>query len=127
MRISAAGRPTRAAYMALLRQNWYHDPTLRSRFFERLASDGKLDAEIAALGSMTATTLADRAATELIAGAEIWRSHFENAAPVLQMLATGYPARRELNTTASALFRSLGQAETAAEYIGARCPAATAR
>jgi cellulose synthase operon protein C len=102
------------AYMALLRQNWYHDNDLRSRFFERLSSEGKLDAEIAALRSMTATTLADRAATELIAGAEVWRSHFENAAPVMQMLAASYPAHHELNTTASSLFRSLGQAETAA-------------
>ena len=103
-----------AAYMALLRQNWYHDNELRSRFFERLASNGKLDAEIAALRSMTAATLADRAATELIAGVEIWRSHFENAAPVMQMLAASYPAHHELNTTACSLFRSLGHAETAA-------------
>ena len=108
------GAYDQSAYMALLRQNWYHDNELRSRFFERLASEGKLDAEIAALRSTTATTLADRAATELIAGAEMWRSHFENAAPVMQMLATSYPAHRELNSSASALFRSLGQSEAAA-------------
>ena len=73
-----------AAYLALLRQNWYHDPELRSRFFQHLASTGQLDAEIAAVRSAPAATLADRAATELIAGAEIWRSHFETAAPVTQ-------------------------------------------
>ena len=102
------------AYLALLRQNWYHDSELRSRFFQRLASTGSLDAEIAALRSASAMTLADRAATELIAGAEIWRSHFENAAPVMQSIAINYPAHYELNTTASSLFRSLGQTEAAA-------------
>ena len=83
-------------------------------FLSATGQQGKLDAEIAAVRSMTATTLADRAATELIAGAEIWRSHFETAAPVIQMLAANYPAHHELNTTASSLFRSLGQTEPAA-------------
>ena len=40
-----------AAFVALLRQNWYHDPELRSRFFQHLAGIGKLDAEIGALRS----------------------------------------------------------------------------
>jgi len=96
------------AYMALLRQHWYHDPELRSRFFERLSATGQLDAEIAS------QTLEDRAAKELIAGAEIWRSHYENAAPTMQAIATNYPAHREINTTASSLLRSLGQTEAAA-------------
>ena len=73
-----------ARSLALLRQNWYHDTELRSRFFQHLANRANLDAEIAAVRSASALTLADRAATELIAGAEIWRSHFENAAPVMQ-------------------------------------------
>ena len=102
------------AYLTLLRANWYHDSELRSEFFRALSASGRLDAEIAALRSTSAITLADRAATELIAGAEIWRSHFENAAPVMQTLATSYPAHRELNGAASSLYRSLGQVETAA-------------
>ena len=110
----ATARVMPAAYLALLRQNWYHDTELRARFFQHLASTGKLDAEIAALRSASAITLADRAATELIAGAEIWRSHFENAAPVMQTIASSYPANYELNSTASSLFRSLGQTDSAA-------------
>ena len=102
------------AYMALLRQHWYHDPELRSRFFERLSSTGQLDAEIAALRSSPAQTLEDRAAKEFISGAEIWRSHYEGAAPLMQTIATNYPAHREINTTASSLLRSLGQTDAAA-------------
>jgi tetratricopeptide (TPR) repeat protein len=102
-----------AAHLALLRANWYHDHELRSEFFRTLSSSGRLDAEIASLRSASALTLADRAATELIAGAEIWRSHFENAAPVLQTLAMSYPADHDLNGTAASLYRSLGQVETA--------------
>ncbi|HYP06633.1 MAG TPA: tetratricopeptide repeat protein [Bryobacteraceae bacterium] len=111
-----SNRTTRddAASLALLRANWYHDPELRARFFERLSSTGRLDAEIAALRSTSAITLADRAATQLIATGEIWRSHFESAAPVMQTLAMSYPAHRELNSDAASLYRSMGQIDTAA-------------
>lgn len=102
------------AYMALLRQHWYHDPELRSRFFERLAAAGQLDAELTAVRALQAPAAGDRAATELIARAEIWRSRFESAAPILQSIAADYPAERELNTTTAALLRSLGQTEDAA-------------
>jgi tetratricopeptide (TPR) repeat protein len=103
-----------AAHLALLRAHWYHDNELRSEFFRTLSSTGRIDAELAALRSTSAITLADRAATELIAGAEIWRSHFENAAPVMQTLAMSYPADRELNESASSLYRSMGQTDVAA-------------
>ncbi len=45
----------------------------------------------------------------------IWRSHYENAAPAMQTLAMDYPGDRNLNSTTSSLFRSLGQFETAAQ------------
>lgn len=111
----AKGTSDPNAFLALLRQNWYHDSELRSRFFQHLSSTGRLEAEIAALRSAPAPVLADRAAVEMIAGAEIWRSHFENAAPAMQSIAANYPAHEELNSAASSLYRSLGQIETAAQ------------
>jgi tetratricopeptide (TPR) repeat protein len=47
------------------------------------------------------------AAGEFIAQAELWRSHFEKGAPVLQALANIYPADSDTVRTASSVYRSL--------------------
>ncbi|HEY6389401.1 MAG TPA: hypothetical protein VIX91_27275 [Candidatus Acidoferrum sp.] len=105
-----------AAWVALIRQHWFEDAGLRSQYFEYLSSNHQLEQELTSLRqSAPATDGAGwpdfvkknpAAATEL-ADAEIWRSHFEEGAPVLRGLAEAYPAEQELDRTASSVFRSL--------------------
>ncbi|HZD95098.1 MAG TPA: hypothetical protein VE133_12635, partial [Candidatus Sulfotelmatobacter sp.] len=102
------------AWEGLLRQYWFQDETLRSRFFEYLSSKGKLEAELQALGSAilgntdwTAQASANPAGARFVAEAELWRSHFEAGAPVIGAVATQYPADVELGERASSVYRSL--------------------
>ena len=44
---------------------------------------------------------------QYLAQADLWRSHFEESAPVLKALTDQYPADTELGHTASSVFRSL--------------------
>ena len=105
-----------AAWEQLLRNHWYHDEDLRSRFFEFLSRSGRLEAELqsvrssdpaAGSGNWPGLVYSNPAATRFVAEAEAWRSHFEPAAPVLQALATEYPGDRELGQRAAAVHRSL--------------------
>src|SRR6202035_913959 len=50
---------------------------------------------------------ANPAVEEFLAQAELWRSHFEESAPILKVLAEQYPADFETARTASSAFRSL--------------------
>jgi tetratricopeptide (TPR) repeat protein len=104
------------AWEALIRQNWFYDDNLRSEYFAYLSSKGHLDSELKAVratnpqageGKWNKLTQANPAATQFIAEAEIWRSHFEAAAPVMKAIAETYPADPELGRRASSLFRSL--------------------
>ncbi len=97
--------PTRdyAKGQALLRQTWWQSPELTQRFFELLSYSGKLDAELAQLGSKPANP----AAEEELGEAELWRSHFEQAAPEFTALAASYPADEQIGQTAADLERSL--------------------
>lgn len=111
-------KPTydQAAWAALIRQHWFEDAGLRSQYFEYLSSNHQLEQELSSLRQSAPATGAagwpdfvkknPAAATEL-ADAEIWRSHFEEGAPVLKGLAEVYPAEKELDRTASSVFRSL--------------------
>lgn len=111
-------KPTydQAAWVALIRQHWFEDGGLRSQYFEYLSSNHQLEQELSSLRQSAPATSAagwpdfvkenPAAATEL-ADAEIWRSHFEEGAPVLKGLADVYPAEQELDRTASSVFRSL--------------------
>ena len=108
-----------AAWESLLRQYWYFDPNLRSRFFEFLSRTGRLDAELASLESAAGAgdqrwhQLArdNAAAAEYIAEARVWRSHFEQAAPVLLALATDLPAEEAISERATSVHRSLAHVE----------------
>ena len=83
--------------------------------FEYLTRTGKLEAELKLARSCSGRSkrkLAgicrkNPAAGQYLAQAEIWRSHFEESAPVLKALAAKYPAEPELDRTASSVFRSL--------------------
>ncbi len=105
-----------AAWEAVLRQHWFEEPDLRNRFFEFLTRTGRLEAEIKSLqqtvpaegkGRWSGLVGQNPAAGQYVAQAYLWRSHFEESAPVLQALAEEYPADTEVGQTASSIFRSL--------------------
>ena len=101
------------AYETILRQNWYESPDLRQRFFERLSSRGRLDAELSLTRTANPSANAGRwqeavdqspATARMLAEGEAWRSHFETVAPIFQALETDYPADRSIGVrTASGL------------------------
>jgi hypothetical protein len=99
-----------AAWEKLLREHWSDSEQLRQEFFDYLNSHGKLDAELAQLKMLVPDPRAQNAnpdATREMAEIELWRSHFETSAPLLDSLAEAYPADEELGTQASSVFRSL--------------------
>jgi tetratricopeptide (TPR) repeat protein len=105
-----------AAWEALLRQHWFEEADLRNVFFQFLSSNGKLEAELKAVqqgdsaaGSTHWNEFVTRnpGAGQFVAQAAVWRSHFEESAPVLKALADAYPAEVEIGRTASSVFRSM--------------------
>ena len=112
-----------AAWEALLRQHWFEDTTLRSRFFEFLSSSHKLDTELAALRESAPDATSwekNPAAADFLANANLWRSHFEESAPVLKSLAAQYPAEKEIAANASSVYRSLAYFNPADTAIAAK-------
>jgi cellulose synthase operon protein C len=111
------------AWEALLRQHWFEDAGLRNRFFEFLSARGKLESELTAI-RLNAPDAASReknpAAANFIAYANLWRSHFEESAPLLKSLSSQYPAEAELGHTASSVYRSLAYFESANTAIAAK-------
>ncbi len=110
------GTSNPAAAEALLRQHWFEETDLRNQFFEYLNSSGKLGYELSALqqtapsvekGSWVEFVRNNPAAGDFLAQAALWRSHFEESAPVLKALAEQYPAEWELCRSASSVYRSL--------------------
>ena len=104
--------PTRdpVAWEALLRQHWFEEPALRNEFFEYLSRTGKLESELSAVRRSSpdaASWEKNPAAADFLAYANLWRSHFEESAPVLKSLAAQYPAEPEMARTVSSVFRSL--------------------
>ena len=112
-----------AAWEALLRQHWFEDPSLRNEFFEFLSRHGKLETELDALRKANADVASwekNPAAADFIANANLWRSHFEESAPVLRSLAAQYPAEAETSHTASSVYRSLAYFEPANTAVAAK-------
>ncbi len=112
-----------AAWEALLRQHWFEDAALRNRFFEFLSSSGKLESELGAIRQSApdaASWEKNPAAADFMAYANLWRSHFEESAPVLKSLAEQYPAEAEIGHTASSVYRSLAYFEPADTAIAAK-------
>jgi cellulose synthase operon protein C len=104
------------AWEALLREHWFEESDLRSEFFEYLSATKKLESELSTLERSEPAPSApawpeiaktNPASTQFVAQANLWRSHFEDAAPILDALAAEYPADAELGRTASSVFRSL--------------------
>ncbi len=103
------------AWEALLRRYWMADEGLRNQFFEYLSSSGKLEGELQGLRNTIAgakpnwdaEAKTNPAAIRFLAEAELWRSHFEEGAPVIAGVARQYPAEFELGRRASSVYRSL--------------------
>jgi predicted Zn-dependent protease len=99
-----------AAWEALLRQHWFEDSALRAEFFEFLSRAGKLELELAAVRQSAPEAKgweSNPVAADFLAYANLWRSHFEESAPMLRSLAAQYPAEPEIARTASSVYRSL--------------------
>jgi len=112
-----------AAWEALLRQHWFEDAALRNRFFEFLSARGKLESELSSIRQSAPDAAAwekNPAAADFLAYANLWRSHFEESAPVLKSLAAQYPAEIEIGHTASSVYRSLAYFEPADTAIAAK-------
>lgn len=119
-----------AAWQSLLWQHWFEESDLRSQFFEYLSAKGELEGELNSLRPVVSQrpgrsqwdeiVRINPAAGEFVAQAELWRSHFEDSAPVLRALAAQYPADPEIAQTASAVYRSLAYFESADTEVAAK-------
>ena len=112
-----------AAWEALLRQHWFEESELQNVFFEYLSRTRRLDSELSALRQSApdaASWESNPAAAKFLACANLWRSHFEESAPVLQALAGQFPADLEIARTASSVYRSLAYFDPADTAIAAR-------
>ena len=105
-----------AEWESLMRQYWYYDASLRSRYFADLSSSHRLDAELQAIRQANPAAASSHwqelantnpAAAQFMSEAELWRSHFEAAAPVTRAVAEVYPGDDALNSRAASVFRSL--------------------
>lgn len=95
-----------AAYERLLRRHWYYDNQMRARFFSHLAGTGKLRTELAALRTLAAQA-GNTGASRMLAEAEAWRCHFEDAAPRFLALAREAPGEADTGQRTATLYRSL--------------------
>jgi tetratricopeptide (TPR) repeat protein len=118
-----------AAREALLRRHWIEDEALANEFFAMLSRTNRLDAEIAGMrsagGGTNGTNTQGGAnepnlrrlaqehslASRFLAEADIWRSHFESAAPIITALAAEFPGDVDLNQRTGSLQRSLSYAD----------------
>jgi tetratricopeptide (TPR) repeat protein len=118
-----------SAWLALIRQHWFEESDLRNQYFEYLSFSRQMEQELNALRQSAPAPDAKEwndfvrknpaAATEL-ADINLWRSHFEDSAPVLKTLAEVYPAERELDRTASSVFRSLAYFDPSKTAVAAK-------
>ena len=112
-----------AAWEALLRQHWFEETALRNEFFEFLSRTGKLESELSTSRQNApdaASWESNPAAADFLANANLWRSHFEESAPVLKSLAAQYPAETETARTASSVYRSLAYFDAAETAVAAK-------
>jgi tetratricopeptide (TPR) repeat protein len=112
-----------AAWEALLRQHWFEEADLRNQFFEFLSRSGKLESELSVIRQIAPDAGSwekNPAAADFLAYADLWRSHFEDSAPVLKSLAGQYPAEPEICHTASSVYRSLAYFDPADTAIAAQ-------
>jgi len=117
---AATGTRDDAASEALLQRHWFEDEALANRLFSGLSRAGRLDAavdamrganEAAGTASWGRLAKANPLAARFLAEADIWRSRFEPATPVLTALANEFPADPDVSQRAASLHRSLSYAD----------------
>ena len=105
-----------AAWERLLREYWFYGDDLRSRFFAYLSRKGLLQSELDALaasidaagqGRWQRLARENPAAARIVAETELWRCHFEEAAPVLLALSTSLPRDAGRSERIASVHRSL--------------------
>lgn len=105
-----------AAWEKLLGEHWFESEMLRNQFFAYLAQNDKLEESIHQLQQQNnelehqdwaGLAKNNPAAADFFVQAQLWRSHFEESAPVAEALSQEYPGDERFGTQASALFRSL--------------------
>jgi cellulose synthase operon protein C len=105
-----------AAAWRLYRQYWFYDQALRTRFFEQLSKEKRLNTELDQVraanpgltnGHAEQAIAGNPAAVQFAAEAEAWLGHFETAAPAMRALAEAYPGRNSLTGRATSIYRSL--------------------
>ncbi|MBB5063430.1 hypothetical protein [Granulicella mallensis] len=99
-----------AAWEQLIREHWQESPELQAEFFDYLSRTDKLTAEMTALQALVPAAAAQQqnpAATRELAQLQLWQSHFEQSAPLLDELAHAYPADASVGEDAASVFRSL--------------------
>jgi predicted Zn-dependent protease len=112
-----------AAWEALLRQHWFEDAGLRNQFFEFLSKRHQIEPELRTIQQSApdaASWQKNPAAANFMAHANLWRSHFEDSAPVLQSLAAQYPAESGIVHETSSVFRSLAYEDPANTAVAAK-------
>jgi tetratricopeptide (TPR) repeat protein len=103
------GTANPAEYEKLLRRYWFYDAGLQARFFAQLQRTGKLGTEMAALATLAGPE--NPAAARMLAEAEAWRSHYEQAADPLLTVARQAPGDEFVAERAAMLARSLAARE----------------
>ena len=102
------GSEDMAAYERLLRQNWFYDSDLRTKFFQYLTSQGSLGSELASLPSFERAAGENNiAALQFRAQGQAWLTEYEEAAPTFVRLAAFAPGDLETNAKAISIERSL--------------------
>ena len=105
-----------AAWERLLREYWFYGDDLRARFFQHLNRTNRLESELSELKTSIEAASQGRwqrlarenpAAAQIIAEGEVWRCHFEDAAPVLLALTTTLPSTAERSDRIASVHRSL--------------------
>ena len=110
------------AWETLLRQHWFEETSLRDEFFEFLSRTGRLESELSALRKSAPDAASwenNPAAAEFLANGNLWRSHFEESAPILRSLAAQYPANSAVARIASSVYRSLAYFDSADTAVAA--------
>ena len=106
----------RIAWDRLIRRYWFYADDLRSRFLEYLNRTGRLFPEIYALRTSLDAAAGERwnrlvrqnaAAAQFLAEAELWRCHYEEAAPLMLALASNLPGDGARAKRTASLHRSL--------------------
>jgi hypothetical protein len=99
------------AWEQLIREHWQESPELQAEFFGYLSQTDKLNAEMTALQALVPAAAAQQqqnpAAARELAQLQLWQSHFEQSAPLLEELAQAYPADASVGEDAASVFRSL--------------------